>query len=265
MTVNWGRFALLLVFVVVRGCGQNAVHVPPIPRALVTHTAGTVIVDAREARPWRQALAALDSEYGWLVDYEDPIYQRGTTDLVDGADSVWRELHPLDPRGARPAGEQFVFSVQAPSASELLNGQAQTRVLTQMVEAYHHGANPGRFVMMDVGNKRFAIVGVSQSSPNGVFGCEISVPKGGGKIDETLAAIFDAVAKRVGRPVRLGLAPMNVLVRKGNVEVSSGNVTARAAIAGVLDSAHVKLVYEALFDADADAYYVNIAPAVRSY
>ena len=42
--------------------------------AVIEHHAGSATVKANSAIPMEQAVAAVNEEYGWVVDYEDPPY-----------------------------------------------------------------------------------------------------------------------------------------------------------------------------------------------
>src|SRR5580658_7569097 len=61
---------------------------PPHERADITHSAGTAESSANNGRPLVETALALSEEYGWQVDYEDPVYDSGT-EIVDAADSAW--------------------------------------------------------------------------------------------------------------------------------------------------------------------------------
>ena len=57
--------------------------------AKVTRSGGDLVVSVAASRPLYFALLALSEQYGWVVDYEDPIYTRGET--RDKTDPNWRK------------------------------------------------------------------------------------------------------------------------------------------------------------------------------
>jgi hypothetical protein len=52
----------------------------------VEHSANSATVVANNPRPLWMAVVALRHEYGWLIDYEDPIYRVGDTQEVRNAE-----------------------------------------------------------------------------------------------------------------------------------------------------------------------------------
>src|SRR5260370_24713242 len=67
------------------------------PRATITRSGNEVLVSADAARPLLEALTVIAEEYGWIVDYEDPIYS--SAESRDVTDPAWRREHPKG-RGA---------------------------------------------------------------------------------------------------------------------------------------------------------------------
>jgi hypothetical protein len=249
-------------------CGSQAMQ-----RATIAHSATTMVICAHDPRPLRQAIEALTAEYGWVVDYEDPIYS--STDLVDATAPSWRASHPDGPGVTRPRGERFESSMPEPRAMNADGEQRTKRTLEALVAAYNASGNPGVFSVTEEGNKRFAIVGQIRSGgqlgAKGLFDVRIDLESKTRTGDEALAAIFDAVSHVVGKKVGLGFAPMGLLlgtpVEIGGppVEIGGRGIVAREAIAKVLDGTRANLVWEALYAADPDMYLVNIALAIQSH
>jgi hypothetical protein len=244
--------------------GQNTIPSTPLERAVITHEPSNMVqIEAHEARPLRQALVGLRSEYGWVVDYEDPIYDKAK-DVVDDTSPKWREQNPGRPGVTRPAGERFVFTSQEPNSLELESGQAQSQLLKQMVRSYSSSKNPGTFTVVDDGMKRFAIVGILPSGHPGLFDNSINLNRENRTAEDTLIATFQAVGQQIGKKIELGFAPITLLAG-ARLDAGGNQVRARDIVAQALDSTHANLVYEALSDADQDEYMVNILPAIRSY
>lgn len=60
--------AILAMFVV----GANAQKY--LPKAGVSYSGEDVIVSASDPRPLEQAITSVSEKYGWIIDYEDPVY-----------------------------------------------------------------------------------------------------------------------------------------------------------------------------------------------
>ncbi|HEY0797165.1 MAG TPA: hypothetical protein VGD64_15440 [Acidisarcina sp.] len=258
-------FVLTTLFFFSRGVmAQSREHVNPLPNANITHDAVGLTVDAREARPLRQAVYAMRSEFGWVVDYEDPIYN-GPADLVDDTSPTWRATHPNLPGVTRPAGERFQFTIPEPFAGASgPQGSDEQHALEQMVVAYSSGGNPGKFKAIPEGSNRFAVVGTGPSQQDGLFEKKITLERADRTAAETLAAILEQTSHLVGKNVGLGLAPVGALLRS-HIVMGGTDLPGRQALAMVLDSTHLNLVWEALYDADTDQYLVNIEPVIKSY
>jgi hypothetical protein len=73
----------------------------PMRFGLITHDGASVKVETNDARPLAQAVVASRREYGWLVDYEDPLYSKD--DLVDARTADFMQLHPRAKPLLRPS------------------------------------------------------------------------------------------------------------------------------------------------------------------
>jgi len=261
----WQKLALLSVaagFSPIFLAGQSNLPTSSIAQAKLEHQLTGLSVEAKEARPLRQATVAIREEYGWLVDYEDPIYQGN--DLVDDTNPSWRATHPGAKGVTKPAGGEFKCMIPALDAQTSTSGASQSQAFNQLVTAYNSSGKPGHFVVIDESKARLSIVGVNAIERQGLFGILINLPKQRRSADETLAAIFTQVSVRAGKQVALGFASMSILA-KSQVEVGGENVPARQLLADTLDQTKRLLVWEALYEADTNTYFINIVPAVRTY
>ena len=235
----------------------------PLKTAQVAHLQnGTVEVDARSARPLHQALTAIRNEYGWLIDYEDPVYD--FTQEVDDTDPKWRQAHPDAPSVHRPAGGDFAFSGKEPASGDVENGQGITPFLAHVLATYNASGNPGRFTLIEQANKRIAVVGVLNGGEAGIFGYKGPPPRGYSTPAERLNAVLASVSSQIGIRVIYSFGannPLNRPVPEG--ELGTQPAAARLWIANILDSTQHNLVYEALYDMDANTVFVNTLPATK--
>ena len=79
---------------------------------------------------------------------------------------------------------------------------------------------------------------------------------------DALTAILEEVSHNAGRKVLLGEGPTNRLLQS-QTQIGGNGIVARALMARALDSTQMNFVWETLYDADTDTYFVNIAPAVQ--
>lgn len=76
----------MLVFCALLGVpsilGQSPNKPSFLPAAVLGHCGATATLTANDPRPLLQAVEGISEEYGWIVDFEDPLY-RSRFDLVD--------------------------------------------------------------------------------------------------------------------------------------------------------------------------------------
>jgi len=111
-----------------------------------------------------QAVEAISQEYGWIVDFEDPLYQ-SHFDLVDATDPEWRASHPNEKGATRVSGGLFQSSFPEPSS--IPSGNAEEQVLQKLVADYNSSGNPGKFSVRKEADGRYALVGVSRKDETG--------------------------------------------------------------------------------------------------
>ena len=87
-------------------CAQTTSPKKFIHHATIQRTGNTATLFASSPRPLMQAVSAVNDEYGWAVNYEDPPYD-SAYDLIEIASPAWRASHP-DIRPLRiPSGGLF--------------------------------------------------------------------------------------------------------------------------------------------------------------
>ena len=241
--------------------------------AVVKHNAGAGTLTANDPRPLMQAVEAISQEYGWTVDYEDPLYQ-SHFDLVDSTDPDWRAAHPKEKGAMRVAGGLFQSNFSEPSTE---NGEEQ--VLEKLVADYNSSGNPGKFAVRKETEGRYAVVGVSRrdeagrdQTVNALLDTLITIPVQQRDATATLQLIVDTLAATSGVHVKLGTIGLSSdPLQEATLTIGGANVPARTLLLQALDdvsntSPHFGGIFDwnFLFDADSDAYWLRLRSATKT-
>lgn len=236
-------------------------------RAEIKHANSVATVTARSARPLEQALDAVREEYGWVVDFEDPIYK--PSELVDDTDPQWRKDHPLAKGVTRPAGGDFTASLEESNPNEVLSLAGEARILETLVKAYNSSGNPGHFELKD-SEGRYAIVGTTASAPgagdptSSIMDMPLDIEAKERNGAEAVGDILAAVSQKAGRKAELMSLPNNAFLQ-AKVTIGGSGTTARAFMTQVVNAISVPVYWELTYDADVDLYLMVITPATRVY
>jgi hypothetical protein len=233
-------------------------HSKYMDRAEVRHLPNSVTITANDARPLAQALTALSEEYAWVVDFEDPPYF-SKYDLVDDTDANWRATHPTAKGVTAIAGNtfqrQFPENPNAPSSPA-----EEQHILETVVSDYNASTNPGRFSVVNEGDGRFAIVGISVKGDNGqdqpvnpILDTLISIPTDTRDAYSAIETILNALTAKTGTKVAPFMVPRNALARS-QVTVGGRNIPARVLLLQTLSAAKLKLYWHLYYDHDVKMY-----------
>lgn len=230
-----------------------------LSRAQITHSGEDVIVTAISPRPLEQAIDAISEEYGWIVDYEDPIYGRGES--LDVTAPEWKKAHPLE-KGQLllPSGGKFVANL-----GKIATGQAnQKDAIKLIVDQYNRSGNPGRFRVIQTTGGRLVVSGVSQTesdkSSGGVGDGVIQLSSDSEVASLDLQNVVGQCASVNHVAIIFGIVPANAL-SQSLVEGYKGSATCRTAIERILSSIPYALTYRLLYDIGNQSYYLSIMPA----
>ncbi len=114
---------------------------------IVMHNGNTTKVMANDPRPLQRAVESLSEEYGWLVDYEDPIYS--DFEAVDRTDPRWVASHP-GVRRRLVGGHKFESEFpEIPKTG--LSTTGEKSALEKVVADFNKSGNPGQFMLVDEG------------------------------------------------------------------------------------------------------------------
>jgi hypothetical protein len=103
---------------------------------------GTVTVTANSTRPLWQALDSVRRQYGWTVDYEDPLYSSDSAGIT--SDSV---------HGRNLKGGSFVPHFHEPKSN---SASEEQRVLQEIVDQYNN-QYPGKYRVLKISDFRFDV------------------------------------------------------------------------------------------------------------
>ena len=220
---------------------------------------GLAIIKVNDPRPLYQAISALNDEYGWIVDYEDPPYLT-ESELVDGTDPKWRANHPEASGLKLPAGGAFQFEYEEGAALTTLAGEEA--LLQKIVSEYNQSINPGTFVVRTEANNRFSVVGIiggkqAAQNPNFVpiLDTLISVPAAQRSADETIELILKKLSvKSNGTELaQFGLAS-NLLIQS-KIFVGGEDIPARTLLLQTLNATNRTMIWYLLYDANLNTIY----------
>jgi hypothetical protein len=251
------RTSVLLLFTVVRASfvgGEAPNTATHIDHARIQHGPHSATVTAKEARPLDQTVVAMRGEYGWLVDYEDPVYSG--SDLTPVTDDDWHSQFQRAPGLMRPAGREFYTTYQ--ESADMNTDQARSGVLRQTINDYMHSGNPGTFSLIQTAPGRFAVVGRNYSSTP-VLDTLVTVDLSGEIEYRALADVLQSVQATTGHKMGLGLVPTNILARC-SMNQDFNNTPARKAILAIFNSCQTTLLWQLLYDANQDTFLLNLSP-----
>lgn len=266
---------LLIAFVIllsnVYAQAQDAIqvrHSKYMDHAEVRHLRNSATITANDARPLAQALTALSEEYAWVVDFEDPPYY-SRYDLVDDTDAKWRAAHPTAKGVTAIAGDSFQSQFPENSNAGSLPNEEE-HILDIIVTDYNASANPGRFRVVNEGDGRFAIVGISVKGDNGqdqpvnpILDTLISIPRDTRDAYTAIETILNALTVKSGTKVAPFTVPANALTHS-QVTVGGQNIPARVLLLQTLSAAKLKLYWRLYYDHDVNMYGFSLTSLMKT-
>jgi hypothetical protein len=231
-------------------------------RGVVHHGASIGSVTANDPRPLHQAVIAIREEYGWVVDFEDPLYE-SQDDLVDDTAPLWRAKHP-DSKGVRRIAGRL-FHSDYPERPNLATAESEEeKVLKKVVSDYNSSGNPGKFEVRNEGNGRLVIVGEYVKDTNGqdkrttpILDTPVTIENGTRTVEETILQVLESISARTGVKVSLGGWANNIL-KQTQVTAGGANVPARNILVQALEGTKRRMVADLLFDPDFNSYSLHI-------
>lgn len=258
---------ITLVFLAGAAAGQAAAPARPefLEYARIEQKDRQVSVSANSPRPLDQAIEAIRREYGWVIDYEDPMYT--PSDLVDDTDPTWRADHPHEKGVTRVAGG--AFRAEFPMGNGMRIGSSDEEgVLEKIIADYRASGNPGEFTLRKEGDNRFAVVGVHKTrgianDDAPVLDSIIDLPLRERNVAEALEEIVRAVSQKIGVTVEAGEGPINLMVQT-TLKMGGGQRPAREFLTQLASASRFPTVWRLLYDADVGMYFLSLRIATQS-
>ncbi len=235
---------------------------------IIQHAQSTGTVVSNDPRPLFQAVAAVGQEYGWVIDFEDPLY-RSPFDLVDTTDAKWRADHPNDKGVTRIGGGMFQSSFPEPST--ITAGNAEEQVLQKLISDYNSSGNPGRFILRKEDEERYAVIGLSAKDETAqekvmpvLLDTHINIPSEHRSALETLNLILKTLSSTAGVKVYASMLSSNS-IQGPDIVVGGSDIPARVLLLQTLQSANKRrfIRWDLLFNSDADQYALCISAASK--
>jgi hypothetical protein len=247
---------LLLALVLSLPFGAEAQD--PSQVAHIAHVGKDVVVTAPGARPLYLALTAVSEEFGWIVDYEDPVYSAEET--RDATVPEWRRAHPHEHGSIVPSGENFAANLGQVDR----NHPHVTEVVGNLVAQFNRSANPGVFRVIHTAAGRLVVAGRSRtqkgSDPAGVLDQSIIPGAERQVVDDALKSLTVQCSAACGVSIALGQIPGNA-VGQSAVGGYKGSISCRDQLGRILSALPYALTYALLYDPGGRTYYLSIVPA----
>jgi hypothetical protein len=226
----------------------------PMVYGRVTRQLGHVTIESQDARPLAQAVVAARQEYGWLVDYEDPLYQG--SDLIDGRTEDFMASHPRAKLMLKPRGGRFAHQFSIDPKTILQPESLTHPFIQELVESYAQSGNPGTFSVVTSGPHRLSVVGRNTgytSALDTLLNLSFSNTNGLAALTTTLHEITPIIGHKVG----VGIVPPNPLLNCTFTNTYT-HVPARTVIIDLLAACHINAVWQMLYDANQDVFLLNL-------
>lgn len=249
---------LFLSFFAATLCGQNPAQDDYWNTFKVEHGSGTATVTAENGRPLWMALNALKKEYGWAINYEEPVYSEAET--APAHNVVWDSKHPERPSRA-PAGHSF-SATYPEDRNTPASRQQEVAIVNNVVASYNRTQNPGTFRLTVLGNGEIDVIGQSRGagaeSPS-ILDTSITLSPGATSAAKALSNLVQALSSSSGVPVKLGVVPFNVLAQ-AQVQLPAGSASARSVLEAIATSGTVVMDWDLLYDWNSNSYFLSLEP-----
>lgn len=204
---------------------------------------GTVSVTANNIRPLWQTLASVRRQYGWTVDYEDPLYPSGSDQITSDA------VHGLYLKGGK-----FVSHFSEPKNS---SSAEENRVLQAIVDQYNAQFSI-KYRVLKVSDYRFDVA-PAQSLLDRPVKMDSDTRSLRAEVDQIMVSLANATGVRAEQG---GLID-NVMEQTQVALRHTGAVPARQLLNEVLDHAPVQKVWVFTFNPNGGSCAIGIQTTQR--
>jgi len=226
----------------------------------------SIHLSVSDPRPLARALDALQKQYGWRVNYEDPKYL-SKLDLVEVTNPPQHRNSSSDTQVHYPRGGAFDLDFPNPAPSDSSPDEQTT--LQLLVDTYNKSGNPGRFELRKTAEQQFDIVGIAAHDVMGhmsqqavLFDLPVTLVARPRSALETIEMICSQITERTHTKVMLGVFPMSL--RTTIVKVGGTKLPARSLLSRALAATGRKFTWRMLFDPDSKSYFLRCMLATQS-
>lgn len=186
---------------------------PPAARAFRGHR---LELSAQGSTPLATVLADLEKRFGWVITYEDPVYEH-SSDVEEVTNLSQRPPDSTRRRILSPRQGAFAVDIGLPSAGTTPANPLEC--VRRVVEAYNESGNPGRFRVLQT-DGMLHVLPLASNGTDGqliprrsILETPISVPPGPHNAAAFLNEVVTAVKSRNGVDIALMSAPANLFAR----------------------------------------------------
>jgi hypothetical protein len=204
-----------------------------------------------------QAIDALQSKYGWTVDYEDPQY-------LSAPGIILPRPSPPNRRHANSNGtSENGFSVQIKIAPASNLPPDAASVLSTVVTAYNQSNGDGEFKLLKEGAERFSVVGIGARDSEGqiqnqqpILDLPISLAKEERNEGETIAMICRALSAQ--SKIRVSTDTAANAWETAKLTIGGTNMPARNMLVQALVSSGGQTYSRLIYDESSKRYELRI-------
>ena len=258
--INFCAITLCGIALAAASSAQSTVGTSAAKHPEITQAGNVMHLAVTGARPLADAVDALQSEYGWHINYEDPQFI-SKLDVTESTDVRYANAasgtHPHTPNGG-------AFSVDFPAGVGSKSPDAAS-TLKIVIDAYNKSSNPGQFELRTQG-QYFDVVGVVAHNEAGAIQQQhspldelITVSSAEQPAIDAVISICNQISK-LGPTVNLGVYPRSALSRPISLAVAklpAREALSRIASATVGESGRT-MCWRLLYDPDSKSYFINL-------
>jgi len=207
---------------------------------------GKLSIEASSPRPLEQAITALRRQFGWTVDYEDPIYEYSQIKLG----------YQLKPR---LLGGQFKANISMPVNN---SPDVKSSTLSELIQQFNQQSET-KFHLLQESATRFDIVpDIAGQKP--ILDTTIKIDDSARTIGDTVNIILSEISKQKGIPIIRGGLIDNDLENTRISLKHTAAVPARQLLNEALNKARTQKVWVLAFEPADNCFYLGIETSVKA-
>jgi hypothetical protein len=258
--INFFAVTFCVIALSAASSAQSTVETATAKHPEITQTGNVMHLAVTGARPLADAVDALQGEYGWHINYEDPQFI-SKLDVTESTDVRYANA-ASGTRPHTPNGGAFSVDFPAGMGSKAPDPASTLKIV---IDAYNKSSNPGQFEVRAQG-QYFDVVGISAHNDAGAIQQQhspldelITVSSAEQPAIDAVISICDQISK-LGATVNLGVYPRSALSRPISLVVTK--LPAREALSRIASAAVGEggrtMCWRLLYDPDSKSYFINL-------